>query len=172
MTRLIEDLLDVTRISRGTIVLRKEAVALAEVVARAVEDVRPLVDSRGHELDVRLPDEPLVLDADPTRLEQVVSNLLTNAAKYTDPGGRIELTAAREGDEMVLRVRDSGIGLAPEAVSGLFNLFAQVDATHDRNGGGLGIGLALVKLHGGSVSARSDGPGQGSEFVLRMKAEG
>jgi PAS domain S-box-containing protein len=172
MTRLIEDLLDVTRVSRGTIVRRKETVELADVLARAIEDVRPMVDARGHSLDIRMPEERLVLEADPTRLEQVVSNLLTNAAKYTDPGGRIELAAAREGDDVVIRVSDTGIGMTPEALSGLFNLFSQVDANPDRSGG-LGIGLALVRslveLHGGSVSAQSDGPGQGSVFTVRLK---
>ncbi len=174
MARLIDDLLDITRVSRGAMALRSEAVDLADVVARAVADVRPLIDARGHDLEVSLPEGPLLLDADPTRLEQVLSNLLTNAAKYTDPGGRIVLTASRQADELVVRVRDSGIGLAPESLSGLFNLFAQVDATHARTGGGLGIGLALVKslveLHGGSVSAHSDGAGLGSEFTVRLPA--
>jgi PAS domain S-box-containing protein len=172
MARLVEDLLDASRISRGTIALRKESVDLAEVVARAVEHVRPQVDGREHQLVVSLPEGPVQLEADPTRLAQVLSNLLTNAAKYTDPGGRIDLIAVREDDELIVRVRDTGIGLAPEALSELFTLFTQVDAAQDRSGGGLGIGLALVKslveLHGGSVSARSDGPGRGSEFTLRL----
>jgi PAS domain S-box-containing protein len=172
MSRLAEDLLDVTRVSRGTMRLRTEPVDLAEAVARAVEDVRPLVDARRHELVVAMPEGKLILDADPTRLEQVLANLLTNAAKYTDPGGRIELAAEREADEVVIRVRDSGIGLAPEALVGLFQLFSQVDVGQDRSRGGLGIGLALVKslveLHGGSVWASSDGPGHGSEFTARL----
>jgi signal transduction histidine kinase len=175
MKRLIEDLLDMTRISRGALSLRRQPVDLAEVVARAVEEVQPLVTDRGHRLEVSLPQGPLVVDADPTRLEQVVANLLTNATKYTDPGGRIDLTVAREGDGLVITVRDTGIGLSSEALSGLFNLFSQVDANHARSGGGLGIGLALVKslveLHGGSVAARSDGPGKGSEFAVRLKSE-
>ncbi len=174
MTRLVEDLLDMTRVSRGTISLRTERVDLADVVARATEAVRPLMDGRNHRLDVALAPGPLWLEADPTRLEQVLANLLTNAAKYTDPGGRIELTAAREAGELVVRVRDTGIGMEPDAMAGLFHLFSQVDAGRARSGGGLGIGLALVKslveLHGGSVSARSDGPGRGSEFVVRLPA--
>ncbi len=172
MARLVEDLLDATRISRGTIAVRKEPVNLAEIVGRAVEDVRPLIEARAHQLILSLPEEPLRLEADPTRLEQILANLLTNAAKYTDPGGRIELTAGREADDVVVRVRDTGIGLSADALSGLFNLFTQVDAARERSHGGLGIGLALVKslveLHGGSVSAHSDGPGTGSEFVVRL----
>jgi PAS domain S-box-containing protein len=172
MSRLVEDLLDATRVSRGTLVLRQESMDLAEVVARAVEDVRDLVEARGHELLVSMPEEPIVLVADPTRVEQVLVNLLTNAARYTDLGGRIGLVAAREGDEAVVRVRDNGIGLAPEAMPGLFELFSQVDARHDRSRTGLGIGLALVKslveLHGGTVAASSDGPGLGSEFAVRL----
>jgi signal transduction histidine kinase len=175
MARLVEDLLDVTRISRGTISLRTQPVDLAEVIARAIEDVRPAVDAREHELAVALPEGPLVVQADPTRLEQVFANLLTNAAKYTDPGGRIELTAGREHDELVVRVRDTGIGLDPAALPGLFQAFTQVYAAHARSGGGLGIGLALVKslveLHGGSVSAHSDGPGRGSAFEVRLKSD-
>lgn len=172
MSQLVEDMLDITRISRGTMVLREEPVDLADVVSRAVERVRPIVDGRRHELIIAMPDEPMVLEADPTRLEQVLANLLTNAAKYTDSGGRIELVAVREGGDAVVRVRDNGIGLAPEALARLFQLFSQVDAAHDRSRSGLGIGLALVKslveLHGGSVWAASDGPGRGSEFVVRL----
>jgi signal transduction histidine kinase len=165
-------LLDVTRVSQGTMRLRKEPVDLAEVVARTLEHARPLIDARRHELVVNMPEGRLMLEADPTRLEQVLANLLTNAAKYTDAGGRIELTAEREADEAVIRVRDTGIGLEPEALVGLFQLFSQVDAGHARSRGGLGIGLALVKslveLHGGSVRASSDGPGHGSEFTVRL----
>jgi signal transduction histidine kinase len=172
MNRLVEDLMDVSRVSRGAMELRKKPVDLADVVNRAVERVRQQVTDCEHELVVSLPEEPLRLVADPTRLEQVLANLLTNACKYTDRGGRIDLIAAREGDEVIIRVRDTGIGLAPEALSGLFTLFTQVEANHERSGGGLGIGLSLVKslveLHGGSISARSDGPGHGSEFVVRL----
>jgi PAS domain S-box-containing protein len=175
MARLVEDLLDVTRISRGTMSLRLETVELAEVLKRAVACVRPMVADRGHELTVSLPAGPMVLRADPTRLEQVFANLLTNAAKYTDPGGRIELAASREPGALVVRVSDTGIGLTPEALPGLFQPFTQVDAGQSRSGGGLGIGLALVKslveLHGGSISAHSDGPGRGSVFEVRLKAD-
>jgi PAS domain S-box-containing protein len=176
MSRLIEDLLDIGRISRGNIALRKEPVELADIVARAMEHVQPLVDAHGHALTISLPEEPVHLEADPTRLEQILSNLLTNAAKYTDAGGRIELIAIREADDLVVRVRDTGIGLAPDAISSLFRLFAQADASQHRSRGGLGIGLALVKslveLHDGSVSARSEGPGRGSEFTVRLPLAG
>ncbi len=172
MARLIEDLLDLTRVSRGTLAVRKEPVELADVVARAVGHIRPLVQDRRHELTVAIPEGSTVIQADPMRLEQVLANLLTNAAKYTDPGGRIELIAAPEGDDLVVRVRDTGIGLAPEALPGLFRLYTQLDAARERSRGGLGIGLALVKslveLHGGTVSAQSEGPGRGSEFVVRL----
>ncbi len=172
MARLIEDLLDLTRVSRGTLTVRKEPIDLARIVAQAVGQVRPMVDDREHELVIAMPAEPLIVHADPTRLEQVLANLLTNAAKYTDPGGRIELKAAVEGDGLVIRVRDTGIGLAPEALTKLFHLFSQIDDSRDRRGGGLGIGLALVKslveLHGGTVTAHSEGPGRGSEFVVRL----
>ena len=127
LVRLVDDLLDVSRVMRGKIELRKERVELATVVARAVETVQPLVDAQGHELSVRLPPESLPLDADPVRLAQVVGNLLTNAAKYTEPSGRIWLTAEREGDEAVLRVRDNGIGIAPDMLPRIFELFVQVD---------------------------------------------
>lgn len=172
MARLIEDLLDLTRVSRGTLAVRKEPVDLAEVVARAVGHVKPLVQERRHELTVAIPKEPTIIQADPMRLEQVLANLLMNAAKYTDPGGRIELTAACEKDDLVVRVCDTGIGLAPEALPGLFRLYTQLDAARERSRGGLGIGLALVKslveLHGGMVSAHSEGPGCGSEFIVRL----
>jgi PAS domain S-box-containing protein len=172
LVRLVDDLLDVSRVMRGKIELRRERVELASVVARAVETVQPLVDAQGHRLGVSLPDESLPLDADPVRLAQVVGNLLTNAAKYTEPGGHIRLTAEREGDEAVLRVRDDGIGIAPEVLPRVFDLFVQVDHAATRSQGGLGIGLTLVKnlveMHGGSVDARSAGLGRGSEFVVRL----
>ncbi|HWE36754.1 MAG TPA: ATP-binding protein [Isosphaeraceae bacterium] len=181
MGRLIEDLLDAARLARGTLGLRTEPVDLAAVVGHAVEDVTPLVRDRGHELIVALPEGPCVVEADPTRLEQVLSNLLVNAAKYTPPGGRIELSATLEADGLTLRVRDTGVGMSPEALARAFDLFDQADdpgAVGARNGDaarrGLGIGLALVKslveLHGGTVSAHSAGPGQGSEFVVRLPA--
>jgi PAS domain S-box-containing protein len=172
MSELIEELVDATRVSRGRIVLKKESIDLADIVWRAVERVRPLFDARRHELVITTTEERLLLEADPTRLEQVVSNLLTNAAKYTDPGGRVELIVIREEGDALIRVRDTGIGLNVEALAGLFRLFSQVDASNDRSRNGLGIGLALVKslveLHGGSVWATSDGPGRGSEFTVRL----
>src|SRR5262249_48282318 len=146
-------------------------------VERAVETSRPLIDARRHELTVVLPDEPLWLDADPTRLAQVVANLLNNAAKYTEQGGRILLAAEREGPEGVLRVRDTGVGMTSEMLARAFELFAQGERTLDRAPSGLGIGLtlvqSLVELHGGSVAAASEGPGRGTEIVVRLPlAEG
>ncbi|HJT76464.1 MAG TPA: PAS domain S-box protein, partial [Gemmataceae bacterium] len=171
LTRLVDDLLDVNRITSGKIQLRKEAVDLAAVVARAVETVRPLLDARKHELTVALPPEAVRLEADATRLAQVVGNLLTNAAKYTAAGGHVWLSAGREGGEVVLRVRDTGVGIPPAMLGKVFDLFAQLDRSLARSEGGLGLGLTLVKnlveLHGGTVEAHSEGPGKGSEFVVR-----
>jgi PAS domain S-box-containing protein len=178
MSRLVDDLLDAARMCRGAIALRKEAVDVAALVARTAADLRPLIESRGQQLEVALLAGPTWLEADPRRLGQILTNLLTNAAKYTDPGGRIDLIASndREAGEIVLRVRDTGIGLAPEALSHIFELFAQAVPNRDRARGGLGIGLALVKtlveLHGGTVTADSPGPGRGSEFVVRLPTEG
>lgn len=174
MARLLDDLLDVSRISRGKIELRKEPADLATAVAHAVETVRPLIEARKHEIQISLPPEPVRLEADPTRLEQVLVNLLDNAAKYTEPGGRIWLGAERVGTEAVLWVRDSGVGIPPELLPRVFDLFAQGDRSLDRSQGGLGIGLtmvrSLVEMHGGSVEAHSAGPGQGSELVVRFPA--
>jgi signal transduction histidine kinase/ActR/RegA family two-component response regulator len=174
LVRLVDDLLDVSRITGGKIALRRERIALGDVVARALETTRPLVESRGHDLTVSLPAEAVGLDADPARLAQVVANLLSNAAKYTPPGGRIWLTAETAGGEVVIRVRDTGAGLAPELVANVFDLFVQGDTSLDRTRGGLGIGLTivrrLVELHGGRVEARSPGVGQGSEFIVRLPA--
>ena len=174
LARLVDDLLDLSRISHGTIELRKEVVRLASVVDEAVAATRPSIDERGHELSVGVPDGDERLEADPTRLAQVFANLLNNAAKYTDPGGRIRLDARREGDEVVIRVRDTGIGIAPEMLPTVFDMFVQVERRLDRSQGGLGIGLSLVKslveMHGGSVAAHSEGPGKGSEFVVRLPA--
>jgi len=172
MARLLDDLLDVSRIATGKVDLKKAVVELHPIAESAVEAVRMLMQERQHELRVSLAKEPMWLDADPVRITQILINLLTNAAKYTNPGGRIELAARREGDEAVLCVKDNGIGFAPEVKSRLFTLFTQIEAVMNRSAGGLGIGLALVRefveRHGGHVEARSAGPGQGSEFVVRL----
>jgi PAS domain S-box-containing protein len=172
LVRLVDDLLDVARITRGKIQLHKEPVELAPAVARALETSRPLIDARKQELTVSLPQEPLRLEADLTRLAQVIGNLLNNAAKYTGEGGHIWLTAERQGNEVLVRVRDTGIGMTAEMLARAFDLFAQADHALDRSQGGLGIGLTLVRrlveLHHGSVQALSDGPGKGSEFVVRL----
>jgi PAS domain S-box-containing protein len=172
LVRLVDDLLDVSRITQGKIALRREPVALDAVVARAVETVRGAMDERGHVFRLSLPAEPIQLSADPARLAQVLANLLDNATKHTPPGGSIWLTAERVGDEAVLRVRDTGAGLAPELLPNIFDLFVQGDRGLDRAHGGLGIGLTIVKrvveLHGGRVEARSAGAGQGSEFIVHL----
>jgi signal transduction histidine kinase/CheY-like chemotaxis protein len=172
LTRLVDDLLDIARISRGKIELRKERVALDAIVARAVEAARPLIDARRHTLTVSLPPEPLTLDADPTRIAQVISNLLNNAAKYSDANGQIWLTARRERDRISIHVRDQGIGISSELLPTIFDLFVQASRGHDRTHGGMGIGLTLVRrlveLHGGTVEATSAGPGRGSEFTIRL----
>lgn len=172
MTRLIDDLLDISRVTRGKIALRKEPLDLATIATNAVQSVRPVIESRGHRLSVCLPSEPLRLEADPNRLEQVVVNLLDNAAKYTDPGGQIWLSVAREGNEVAIQVRDSGIGIAPKMLPCVFDLFAQADQSLARSRGGLGIGLTLVRslveMHEGNVRATSAGLGHGSEFVVRL----
>jgi PAS domain S-box-containing protein len=170
MVRLIDDLLDISRITRGKLQLRKERVELAAVVPSAVEAARPSIDAQAHELTVTLPPQPVYLDADPVRLAQVFLNLLTNAAKYTEKGGHIWLTAERQGGDVVVSVRDTGIGIAAEHLPRLFEMFSQLTPALERSQGGLGIGLALVRglveLHGGSVEARSGGPGLGSEFIV------
>lgn len=172
MTRLVDDLLEVARISRGNIDLRQEAVDLPTVIHNAIETSRPLIERAGHELTVSLPFAPLPLRADPVRLAQVLSNLLSNAAKYTDPGGHIEIFARQDGDTVVLTVRDNGIGIPAEMLPHVFELFSQVDRSCGRTQGGLGIGLSLVErlvqLHGGTVTAHSGGPGKGSEFTVRL----
>jgi signal transduction histidine kinase/ActR/RegA family two-component response regulator len=174
--RIVEDLLNVARVASGRITLRREPVLLATVVEHAVESALGLIQDRHHDLVVSLPNEPLQVSGDPVRLEQVVTNLLANAAKYTNPGGRIEVLAEPEGDAAVLRVRDNGMGLAPELLPHLFDLFTQGKRELDRAPGGLGIGLTvakgLVELHGGTITADSAGPGKGSEFVVRLPALG
>jgi PAS domain S-box-containing protein len=172
MVRLIDDLLDVSRISRDKLELRKGWVELAAVVQSAVETSRPLIEAASHTLTVSLPQEPIVLDADAIRLAQAFSNLLNNAAKYTERGGRIWLTAESSGSgEVVVRVRDTGIGIPADRLPHIFGMFVQVDRS-DRAQGGLGIGLTLsqrlIQLHGGTLSATSEGPGEGSEFTVRL----
>jgi signal transduction histidine kinase len=170
LTRLIDDLLDVNRITRGTLELRKREAELSQILQEAVESSRPLIDRHGHQLTVSLPDEPVHLEADLIRLVQVFTNLLNNATKYTPQGGRISLTAERDGSELRVRIRDTGIGVAPDQLPRLFEMFYQADRSLERAQGGLGIGLTLVQrlveLHGGRVEARSDGIGHGSEFVV------
>ena len=174
MVRLVDDLLDISRITGGKIQLRKEPIDVASVVTHALETSRPLIGARNHTLSVDLPREPVWIEADRARLSQVLANVLNNAAKYTGDGGEIALAVDREGHEAVFRVRDSGIGIPPEMLSQVFDLFTQVDRSLDRSEGGLGIGLTLVRrlieMHGGSAHARSEGPGRGSEFILRLPA--
>jgi PAS domain S-box-containing protein len=174
MARLVNDLLDASRISRGKIELRRARIALRPVVEEAIEAMRPLCTRLEHELTVSLPSEPLYVDGDAGRLAQVIGNLLHNACKFTDKGGRISLSLTCEEGHAVIRVRDNGIGIAAKHLDGLFEMFAQIDTALERSRDGLGIGLALVKtlveLHGGSVDVRSGGPGQGSEFVVRLAA--
>jgi PAS domain S-box-containing protein len=174
MVRLIDDLLDVSRITRGKIDLKRQRVELGAILDGAVETSLPLVHASRHELTREGPSEPIHLDADPTRLTQVFANLLNNAAKYTPEGGRIRLEARREGDEAVVVVADNGSGIAPEMLERIWEPFAQADRTLGRAQGGLGIGLTLVKrlaeLHGGSIRARSAGLGKGSEFTVRLPA--
>jgi len=172
MVRLVDDLLDISRVSRNKLELRKARIELWAVVQSAVETARPQVEAGGHTLTVTMPPTPVFLHADLIRLAQVFSNLLNNSAKYTEPGGRIRLTAAVQGDEAVVTVEDSGVGIPAEALPHLFEMFSQVDRNLERAQGGLGIGLALVKglteAHGGTVEARSAGVGQGSAFVVRL----
>jgi signal transduction histidine kinase len=174
--RLIDDLLDISRISRGKITLRREPVDLVTVIARAVETVRPLIETRKHELRVQMPDQGVRLHGDLVRLTQVVSNLLTNSAKYSDDGNRIELLVStlsgEEGEQIEIRVRDSGIGIAPDQLGQVFELFRQLENPLARKEGGLGVGLALarglVEMHGGQIEANSPGVGRGSEFIVRL----
>ena len=172
MVRLVDDLLDLSRISRGKVGLRKQRVELAAVVQSAVDTSRPVIDEKSHELTITLPPEPTYLDADPTRLSQIISNLLHNAAKYTEKLGHIWLTAERQNGEVVLSIRDTGIGIPVEHLPHLFQMFSQVTSALERSPGGLGVGLALVRglveLHGGRIEAHSAGIGKGSEFIVRL----
>ncbi|HEV3006890.1 MAG TPA: ATP-binding protein [Pirellulales bacterium] len=172
LVRLVDDLLDTSRITSGKIELRVEKSDLREVVTRAIETARPLIDEKRHDFDVTLPSSPVILLVDPVRLAQVIGNLLTNAAKYTEPGGRIWLSVESSHDAIELRVRDTGTGIAPEMLPRIFDLFAQDPRSAGASPGGLGIGLCLVKalveLSGGKVEARSDGPGTGTEFIVHL----
>jgi Signal transduction histidine kinase len=174
LSRLVDDLLDVSRITRGKILLRKERVQVFELLKQAADGHAALAAEKGLKLVLRAPDEMLHVDADPTRLEQMIGNVLTNAIKFTPRRGVIELAAARAGDLAVIRIRDSGIGIPQHMLGRIFELFAQTDRPLDRAQGGLGIGLTVVKslaeLHGGSVEARSDGEGKGAEILLRLPA--
>ncbi len=172
MARLLDDLLEVSRITSGKIQLKRRRVALETVLAQAVETAQPLIESRGHTLSVEPPREALDVEGDPDRLVQVVGNLLTNAAKFTPDGGRIWLQAGAEDGVATILVRDSGIGIAPDVLPTIFDVFTQADRGLDRAQGGLGVGLSLVRslvqLHGGRVEAHSAGPGRGSEFLVRL----
>jgi PAS domain S-box-containing protein len=172
MALLLDDLLDIARITRGKLELKTEPVKLTDVVDSAVEAARPLLDGKHHSFKVSLPAEALILRADPLRLSQVLSNLLTNAAKYTDPGGHIELSGHVQGGSLCLSVQDDGIGMSPESLERNFEMFSQAEGASTRSDGGLGIGLALVRglveLHGGAVEAMSEGPGRGSKFTVRL----
>ncbi len=172
LVRLVDDLMDASRISRGKVALRRQPVELATVVRQAVESVQPLIDRGSQRLVLALPSEPIPLEADASRLAQVFANLLNNAAKFTPAGGRIDVSAALEGDSAVVRVADDGIGIGSGMQSRVFDLFVQADTSVERSRGGLGIGLSLarglVELHGGGIEVRSDGPGRGSEFTVRL----
>lgn len=172
LTRLVDDLLDVSRVSLGRIALRRQPLVLREVLISAIEATRPLIDARRHTLEVTVTDEALPLNADSVRLTQVFANLLHNAAKYTDPGGKLALSVQRQGTDAVVSVSDNGVGLSPEFQPRVFDLFAQAPVSIGGARDGLGIGLtlvrALVELHGGSVTADSQGPGRGSTFVVRL----
>jgi PAS domain S-box-containing protein len=172
MVHLVNDLLDVSRITRGQVDLRKELVALKSIVASAAETSMPLIEAGAHQLNVDVPDEPLQLDVDPTRMAQVLSNLLNNAAKYTPNGGRIELSARCDGNDVLISVTDTGVGIPAESLASVFEMFSQIGQNKDRAQGGLGIGLTLarrlVELHGGQLLASSEGSGKGSRFTVRL----
>jgi CheY-like chemotaxis protein len=172
MSRLVDDLLDVSRITRGTVTLQREPAALQTLVGRAIEMTRPLIDARRHALALAAPEAPLYVDADPVRLPQAIANVLNNAAKFTPEGGTIHVAVERHDREAVVRVRDDGIGIAPDLLPQIFDLFTQADRSPDRAHGGLGVGLTLVRrlveLHDGTVHAFSAGRGHGSEIVLGL----
>jgi len=172
MVRLVDDLLDLSRINSDKLQLQKQPVVLSEVVSQAVETVRPLIAESRHELSIELPSEPLQLNADTVRLSQAFSNLLNNACKYTEPGGQISLTAAHRDGHVLVSIRDNGMGIPTDLSPRIFEMFTQADHTSERQHGGLGIGLALVKrlveMHEGDVSAGPNPAGQGSEFLVKL----
>jgi CheY-like chemotaxis protein/two-component sensor histidine kinase len=172
MARLLDDLLDVSRITTGKLELRKKRVALGTIVEAALETSGPLIEAGQHQLILELPEEPIFVHADPVRLAQVFSNLLNNAAKYTDRGGRIALVGWRNGDLVSISIKDNGIGIASEVLPRIFDMFSQASPALQRSQGGLGIGLSLVKglveLHGGRITAASEGPAKGSEFTVQL----
>jgi CheY-like chemotaxis protein/two-component sensor histidine kinase len=172
LVQLVDDLLDVSRITRSQLKLRKRRVDLESAVQQAVETVGPLAEAARQALEVELPEQPVWLDADPVRLAQVLGNLLTNASKFTEQGGRILLRAEQQNGEVVVTVKDTGIGIPADKLTSIFEMFAQVSSVRERSQSGLGIGLTLVsrlvEMHGGTVAATSDGPGKGSEFVIRL----
>jgi signal transduction histidine kinase/ActR/RegA family two-component response regulator len=172
MKRLIDDLMDISRISQGKLELQREEIELKSVVEEVIDVWRPVVDRMDHDLQVSLPPQPVMLDGDPVRLTQLLTNLLGNACKFTPPGGKIRIDAMREDADLVVTISDNGSGIAPELLPRLFDLFTQGDRSLERSTGGLGIGLALVKrlaqMHGGSVEARSEGPGKGAQFIVRL----
>jgi CheY-like chemotaxis protein len=174
LTRLVDDLLDLSRITRGKIDLKVEQLDAGDVVQAAIETCRPLIDAQGHALELRLPDTPIGIRGDFARMAQVLGNLVNNAAKYTEPGGRIDVDVLREGCDAVFRVRDTGMGIPAAQLATVFEPFTQLDRTLDRSQGGLGIGLTLVRrlveMQGGSVAAHSAGHGHGSEFTVRLPA--
>jgi signal transduction histidine kinase/CheY-like chemotaxis protein len=176
LTRLVDDLLDVSRIAQGKVDLKRERVGVVDVIAKAIEQASPLIEQRRHSLDIQVPREGLQIDGDSVRLAQILANLLTNAAKYTEPGGFISVLAERAGEQTIVRVRDTGIGISPDMLPRVFDLFVQERQGLERSDGGLGLGLtivrSLVQMHGGTISAHSEGLGRGSEFVIRLPSAG
>jgi PAS domain S-box-containing protein len=172
MVRLVDDLLDLSRVSRGTIELRRERVELARIIEQAVETSRPIIDQAGHQFTLDVSPSPIYVNADPIRMAQVLSNILNNAAKYSESGGQIHLSAFRQGDDAVVKIQDDGIGIPPDILPSIFDTFTQVNRKLERSQSGLGIGLSIVKtlveMHGGSVEATSEGLGKGSEFIVRL----
>jgi PAS domain S-box-containing protein len=172
MVRLVDDLMDLSRVSRGTIELRRERIALEQIIEQAIETSRPIIDQAGHSFILDVPSSPIYVDADPIRMAQVLSNILNNSAKYTEPGGQIQLSAFRQDDDAVVKIKDDGVGIPPDMLSSIFDTFTQVNRKLERSQSGLGIGLSIVKtlvqMHDGSIEAISEGIGKGSEFIVRL----